>query len=143
MVKYKNIFEKTFFLWFPVVSWAFVIFIFSAMPASPVSEIHWQDFIFKKSAHVVEYAIFTIFLYRALHAGGISKKEAGIYSIILAVIYGASDEFHQSFTPGREPKVRDVFFDTTGAFLAIYCIWKLLPKAPAKLVELAKDLQIV
>lgn len=143
MTKYKNLFEKTILLWLPVVSWAFVIFLFSAMPANPVSEIHWQDFIIKKTAHIVEYAVFTTFLYRALYAGGISKKEAGIYSVILAFLYGASDEFHQSFTPGREPKVRDVIFDTIGAMSAIYFIWNLLPKASENIKKLAKDLQII
>lgn len=143
MIKYKNLFDKTISLWAPVVLWALVIFLFSAMPTNPVSQIHITDFIIKKSAHIVEYAVFTTFLYRALYVSGVSKKEAGIYSIILAVLYGISDEFHQSFTPGRTPKIRDVFFDTTGAIFAIYTIWNFLPKAPNKIKKLAKDLQII
>ena len=143
MSKYKNLFQKTFFLWTPVVSWAMVIFLFSAMPTNPVSQVHLTDFIVKKSAHVIEYAIFTTLLYRALRASGVNSKEAGVYSVILAVLYGASDEFHQSFTPGREPKVRDVFFDTIGSISAIYFIWNLLPKAPSRLKSLARNLQIL
>ena len=143
MANYKNLLDKTLSLWTPVVLWALVIFMFSAMPTNPVSQIRLTDFIIKKSAHIIEYAIFTTFLYRALHACGINKKEAGICSVILAILYGASDEFHQSFTPGRDPKLRDVFFDTIGAISATYLLWNLLPKAPSSLKGLARKLQIL
>jgi VanZ family protein len=42
----------------------------------------------------------------------------------LIVIYAVSDEFHQSFTPGREPKLRDVLIDTAGSFLGMYLTLK-------------------
>jgi len=130
-------------LWAPVVLWAAVIFLFSARTTNPVSQIYWEDFFVKKSAHIVEYAILTILLFRALKESGVSKKDAGIYSIILAVLYGVSDELHQSFTPGRDSQVRDVIFDTIGSILAIYVIWKLLPKAPKRLKNWAKKLQLI
>lgn len=123
--------------------WAIIIFLFSAMPTSPVSQIHITDFFIKKSAHIFEYAVFTLLLYRALRVSGISNKEAGVYSVILAVLYGASDEFHQSFTPGREPKVRDVFFDTLGALSALYFVRSILPDSPEKIKKIAKYLQIL
>ncbi len=129
----QKIIKKIVKFWLPVVIWAVVIFLFSARPTPRATRIFWQDFILKKSAHVFEYAVFTTLLYRALKEGGIEKKEAGISSIILAVLYGVSDEIHQFFTPGREPRVRDVVFDTIGAILAIYGIWRYLPKAPKKL----------
>lgn len=127
----------------PVALWAIIIFLFSAMPTSPVSQIHITDFFIKKSAHIFEYAVFTLLLYRALRVSGISNKEAGVYSVILAVLYGASDEFHQSFTPGREPKVRDVFFDTLGALSALYFVRSILPDSPEKIKKIAKYLQIL
>jgi VanZ family protein len=129
-------------LWFPVFVWALVIFAFSARPTTSVSEIHWKDFIVKKTAHVVEFAILAILIYRALINSGVSKKKAGYYSIFLSVVYGFSDEFHQSFTPGRDPKLRDVIFDTMGAIIAIYSIWNILPKAPKKLKNWAEKLRI-
>ena len=43
-----------------------------------------------------------------------SKK--GWLSWLLAVLYAATDEFHQSFTPGRHPSLVDIlFFDGGGA----------------------------
>lgn len=141
MVK-NNKLQKILYLWLPVILWAFVIFLFSSMPTTPVSQIHLTDFFVKKSAHIIEYGVLTTLLFRALLASGINKKKAGLYSIIFAVLYGMSDEFHQSFTPGRDPKLRDVFFDTIGAVSSVYIIWNLLPKAPKKLKNLAKSLQL-
>lgn|SRR3972149_7400385 len=134
--------KKLFKLLFPPILWAGAIFLFSAFPTTPVSEIHWRDFVVKKSAHVIEYAILTILLYRAFKGYGVARGNAALFSIFMALLYGVTDEFHQSFTPGREPKVRDVFFDTIGALFAIYSLWNLLPKAPAKLKSWAKKLQI-
>ena len=106
--------------WVPVVAWAGVIFLFSSLSVTPASEIYWQDFIVKKTAHVVEYAIFAILLYRALRTEGIEKFNAGLFAILVSVIYGATDEVHQGFTPGREPRARDVVFDTIGAIAGVF-----------------------
>lgn len=130
-------------LWLPPIIWAVVIFSFSSYPTVQASQIMWQDFIVKKSFHIIEYAMLTIFVYRALKESGLERKKAGIYSIVFTILYGATDEFHQSFTQGREAKARDVIFDTIGGLLAIYVIWKQLPKAPKKLVAWAKKLQIL
>jgi VanZ family protein len=122
-----------FILWLPVLLWAMVIFSFSSIPTAHVSEIHWKDFIVKKSAHITEYAIFTVLLYRALLGSGVSRSKSFFYAFIVSICYAISDEFHQSFTPGREPTLRDVGFDTIGASLAILSLWKLLPQLPPKL----------
>lgn len=139
----ETITRKVLKYWLPVVVWSLVIFYLSSLPTAPIAKVYWREFIIKKSAHVFEYAIYATLMYRALKESGVEKKEAGVYSIILAVIYGMSDEFHQSFTPGRDPRLRDVVFDTIGASLAIYAIWKLLPKAPKKLKTWAKRLQLI
>jgi len=114
--------------WLPFLIWATVIFLFSSYPTTRASEIHWKDFIVKKTAHIIEYAILTTLCYRALKTSGIEKKKVGYYSIFFSIFYGLTDEFHQSFTPGRDPQLRDVFFDTIGAVLSIYYIWNLLPQ---------------
>ena len=128
--------------WLPVFVWALVIFLFSSRPTGTVSEIHWGDFILKKTAHIVEYAILSVLTYRALVSQGFEKKRAGFYSIAFSILYGFTDEFHQSFTPGRDARLRDVFIDATGAVLAIYFVWKLLPQAPKRLRTLAEKLEI-
>ncbi len=105
--------------WAPPVLWAGVIFILSSFPTLETSEIYWQDFILKKSAHMIEYGLLTILLYRAFKNSGAGVRKAAIFSILIAVVYAITDEFHQSFVPGREPRARDVIFDTIGSILAI------------------------
>ena len=135
--------KKVLSFWLPVIVWTTVIFIFSSRPTPVSAQIDWQDFIIKKTAHIVEYAILSTLLYRALVNSGVPKREAAIYSIILSATYGISDEVHQHFTPGREPRVRDVFFDLFGASLAIYLIYRYITKAPRVIKNWAKTLQIV
>lgn len=103
----------------PPILWAGVIFTLSSFPTLETSEIYWQDFILKKSAHMIEYGVFAILLYRAFKNSGASVRRAAIFSILIAVVYAITDEFHQSFVPGREPKVRDIIFDTIGGVLGI------------------------
>lgn len=107
------------------------------------SQIYWQDFVVKKTAHVAEYGVFFILLYRAiLNYTKTSKTRAAWISFVIAVLYGISDEMHQGFVAGRESRARDVFFDGFGAALAWILLWKWLPKAPKRLVSLAKNLQV-
>jgi VanZ family protein len=143
MWKDKKFWIQIVSIWLPVILWAIVIFSFSSIPTAHVSEIHWKDFIVKKSAHMTEYAIFTVLLYRAFLGSGVPKKKSILYAFIVCVLYAMSDEFHQSFTPGREPTLRDVGFDTIGSTIAIVSIWKLLPKMPPRLKELLASLQIL
>jgi VanZ family protein len=38
----------------------------------------------------------------------------------MACLYSATDEFHQSFVPGRHPAVTDVMIDAAGAALTLF-----------------------
>ena len=128
--------------WLPVILWGTVVFMFSTLPMRPTNIFYWQDFIIKKTAHMVEYFILTTLNYRAFINTGFSKKQAAMIALTFSVFYGFTDEFHQRFTPGREPKLRDVGFDTIGAGFAIYFIWKLLPRVPKRLGNLAENFQL-
>lgn len=129
--------------WLPVIVWAGVIFFFSSRASLHASVFDWEDFIIKKSAHMTEYTIFTVLLYRAFLASGVGRKKAGIMALLLAVIYAGTDEFHQRFTPGRESTFRDTIFDTIGSIIAVYTVWNILPKAPQRLRNWAKSWQLI
>lgn len=45
-----------------------------------------------------------------------------IVSVFLTILYGAVDELHQSYVPGRTASWTDVVTDGAGAALALYCI---------------------
>ena len=112
--------------WLPPIIWALIIFSFSSLQVGSSNEVYWKDFVIKKTAHLVEYAILAILLYRAMVNSEIDKKKALIASIVMAGFYGLTDELHQSFTPGREPRIRDVVIDTIGASFGgiIYKKWQ-------------------
>lgn len=61
-------------------------------------------------------------------ASGIDKKKAVISAIIFTIVYGATDEFHQSFTQGRESRLRDVGFDALGSVIITTGMHKFLGK---------------
>lgn len=42
----------------------------------------------------------------------------------IAVAYGLSDEFHQSFVPGRQADALDLLADSVGAFLGTHLLQK-------------------
>lgn len=108
--------------WVPVFLWAGLIFTFSSFPTGTASEIVWTDFFVKKTAHIVEYAIFTVLLYRAFVGHNMDKGRAFVAAILIAMVYGLSDEYHQTFVSGRTGKIRDVGFDTIGACLAVLIV---------------------
>ena len=99
----------------PVVFWAGLIFFASSFSTAKTTDFFWGDFLIKKTAHLIEYGILAVLLYRAMRGTEVDKTKAFFLSIIISGLYGLTDEFHQSFTPGREPKIRDVVIDTIGA----------------------------
>lgn len=46
----------------------------------------------------------------------------GVLVVLFCLLYGISDEFHQSFVPGREPSGGDLLADTAGAVFAV-AVW--------------------
>ena len=108
--------------WFPLFLYSGIIFLLSAVPnlqALPTGG-------FDKICHAIEYALLGYLWGRALTHASPCKGQAVIFwgAVLLSFLYAISDEFHQSFTPGREPRIRDVAFDTIGASLAMLLIWK-------------------
>jgi hypothetical protein len=127
----------------PIILWAALIFKLSSGSIPVTGNTYWQNFAIKKSAHVLFFGFLSLLIYRALVASNISKMRALIWAVILTTFYGATDEFHQSFSQVREAKVRDVGFDGLGAFAFTYLIYKFLPKMPKKVVELATKFQLI
>ena len=116
--------------WLPPILWGLIIFSFSSLQVGSSNEIYWKDFVIKKTAHIVEYSILAVLLYRAMIGSDIEKKKAIIFSMLIVSLYGFTDEFHQSFTPGREPRIRDVIIDTIGGALGVLTFCKVLEKYP-------------
>ena len=85
-------------------------------------------FIARKCAHMAEYSVFALLLWRALRkpaknfARPWNWREAGL-ALLLVALYAASDEFHQSFVATRTPHLHDVALDTLGGAAGLFVLW--------------------
>lgn len=143
IVKVMLVMKKFSKFWLPVIIWALIIFTFSSGTVPKVGVTYWQDFLAKKIAHVIEYALLGILFYRALKGYGLKSTDAVIGAIVLTLVYGLTDEFHQVFTPGREPRIRDVIIDTAGGALGVLAVWHFLPKAKGKIKIMAEKFNLI
>ena len=101
-----------------VAGWAALIFIGSSFPNPPgASGGEWQYDL----AHMVEYAVLGALAFVALRsyraAAPVVTLALGAW--VVAVLYGMSDEFHQSFVPNWDASWMDVGFDALGAAVGI------------------------
>src|SRR6476660_9737798 len=123
--------------WLPLLIWLGVIFVGST---SVMSTEHTSRYIVpfllwlkpgmspaaiwtilvvaRKCAHVTEYAVLALLLWRALrNVPVLFTKTLMVFGAVLlgCALFAASDEFHQTFVKSRTPSVRDVFLDIAGA----------------------------
>lgn len=79
--------------------------------------------VIRKIAHFSIYTLVGFLLMALLSTYENIKRKNQIYiSTMLGISYAISDEIHQSFTPGRGPKITDVFIDSLGVFFGIIVI---------------------
>ena len=79
--------------------------------------LHKVEFIIRKMAHFSIYTVVGLLLMALLSTYKIKNKWGFVVTIIIGILYAMSDEFHQSFSPGRTPKITDVCIDTLGVTL--------------------------
>lgn len=106
--------------WVPALAWALIIFVLSSQPTLP-NPAGIDD----KPAHAATYGVLAVACLIGLagaRAGRVSGRLA-LVAWVLATLYGVSDEWHQSFVPGRTPDVADVLADAVGAALAVGVAW--------------------
>jgi VanZ family protein len=91
------------------------------------------DFVLRKLAHMAEYAALALLLNRALsgHFGVWTPRSLG-FAIVVAMLYAAGDEVHQSYVVGRSGNPIDVVIDAVGIALAAVALvqWGRRPPTP-------------
>ncbi len=111
--------------WGPAVVWMLVIFFLSGRTGGHLNTLLP---VFKKVIPSMEGFdwghFFAYFILAATYYWGFGKTAVRyrIIAVALCVLYGITDEFHQSFVPGRTPDVMDIRNDAIGAALAMLLI---------------------
>ena len=83
----------------------------------------------RKCGHLFEYAVLAILCCRALNPEQwLQKWQFGLArrAALIAVVYAATDEFHQSFEPSRTGSPVDVLIDTCGAIGGLTLLYGLI-----------------
>ncbi len=117
-------------LWGPVWLQMALIFIASSIPNLTDLPGHMSD----KAGHGIGYGLLGLALLRALAGARFSgvTLRAVLLTVVCATAYGVSDEFHQTFVPGRTADVHDVAADAIGATAAAAGAWAILKATAPK-----------
>lgn len=110
-----NVKQKTILRWLPALAWMALIFLVSSRSQPPGPADPTLDFIWKKSVHVASYAVLAILMRRGLGP----TPHATLWALALTLLYAISDEYHQSFVPGRTARATDVLIDMLGATIGL------------------------
>lgn len=111
--------NKKVFYWSATIAYALLIFLLSSFSGDKTEKLY----LFKHSdklIHIAEYAVLCFLLSKTLSftLKENVKRYIGLAAIVITLLYAISDEFHQSFVPGRYAEVYDVFADGMGAVLS-------------------------
>jgi VanZ family protein len=104
--------------WATAAVYAAAIFVMSSSP-QPLGIQSLPPFV-DKIIHAVVFGGFSLTIWTALRrsAPRVPAARLSLLAVLIAVLYGLSDEVHQSLVPGRDMDALDLVADGIGACLA-------------------------
>jgi len=117
--------------WLPALVWMTVIFWFSSQSHLPSPPNDLLNMLLKKGAHFGVYGILALCYVLGLQNYAYKRW----WALLLVVLYALSDEYHQSWTPLRNPSLIDVMIDSAGAVTALW----LMPLLQTSIVRRARN----
>src|SRR3989344_6467189 len=112
---------KTRALWTITLAYMLLIFYASSLPqpaaGTPAAGLD------NSVLHVPEYFVLGVLLKASLVAKRMKLENAFSYSMLAGFVYGASDEFHQSFVPGRYANLEDLTLNALGVVLGVLAMY--------------------
>jgi VanZ family protein len=100
-----------------------IIYIASSTPGSDLPDFGYVNFLAMKGGHLLGYTLLSAAFLHGLSNGGPITWSRIAVTWILVILYAVLDEWHQSFTPGRNPALLDVSIDTAGGFLGVVFLY--------------------
>jgi VanZ family protein len=114
----------------PVLAYAGLIFFLSSVSRFP--DMVPSFFGFDKLSHFIEYYFFGYLICRWLlsQINPVVRDHAFFMTSMIGICYGISDEWHQSFVPGRDATLWDALFDALGVVTAAATYQKVIKEIP-------------
>lgn len=118
--------KKESFWWFVAIGWCIAI-VFATRSSfftgastekllqNPFFDSFLLNIIFRKAVHVTAFGLLACFFFLARK----TKRYAYTGAWLLATLYGAIDEWHQTFIPARDGLFSDVLLNSFGAIVAL------------------------
>ena len=99
-------------------------------PGLEIDAVGFHSFV-RKAAHFTAYFVLGVLVVNALNISAVRGYRGVAYALLICVLYAISDEFHQTFVPGRSGEVMDVLIDSlgSGAGILVYGGLKSLRRA--------------
>lgn len=119
--------HKITLVYIPLIVYWIVLLVATSIPASRIPEVGVSD----KFNHFFAYAVLCALLFFALSIQDkfiLFKKHPAKMSLLIATFYGALDEIHQMFIPGRSAELLDWVADFLGAVTGVLIAKYLLNK---------------
>lgn len=105
--------------WPVVVAWMGALFFLSSLPSPPQTlAFDFGD----KIAHAAAFGVLGCFLSFARLPYPLGSLNRVMLVTVLVIAYGVSDEFHQSFVPGRDSSATDIVADGIGGFVTAFVV---------------------
>lgn len=106
--------------WVPAIAYMAVIFILSAQSKlpEPPGVFGWD-----KLQHSTAYAVLALILFRAVSIAPFLKFNTYAQALGFGALYGASDELHQKFVPGRTADPADWLGDIIGMSIGLVLLY--------------------
>ena len=106
--------------WLPLLLWMGAIYVLSDQPKAGIPSFGVWDLLVKKGSHFLAYAVLAVLAWRGFRAG----TRPYLWAILLTILYAISDEYHQTFIPGRNGTLDDVMIDSFGGLTALFSLRK-------------------
>lgn len=113
--------HKVWLVYIPLIIYWIILFTATTLPGPQLPDIHLSD----KIEHFGAFFVLAVLLNLALiyqRKSYLLYNYATLVTIIICFSYGAVDELHQMFIPGRSADIRDWLADSTGVLVGVFLL---------------------